>query len=221
MKLILIPDNLEHPFSSASRPKVAISIPGDDYTINEILEKLVTPALVAMSFCPRTIQEGYHDADVVGPEAPAGRPTTLILPPLPPAPEGFESWTEPELVPDDTRPCRGTMGFFHARPGSPDTDWIVCSDGTFGGATDYPVYFIRALEAQPEFPDAPEPPIGFTVAGFDCVLEGWFESEDVMYTYRGHSWFPTAYINGSDVWYALRTGSETQRTVLALLAARP
>lgn len=66
MKLILIPDNPKSTFGGPLRPKVAISIPGDDHTIHDILEKLVTPALVAMSFHPQTIQDGYRDAEVMG-----------------------------------------------------------------------------------------------------------------------------------------------------------
>lgn len=66
MKLILIPDNPKRPFGGSLRPKVAISIPGDDHTIHDILEKLVTPVLVAMSFHPQTIQDGYRDAEVMG-----------------------------------------------------------------------------------------------------------------------------------------------------------
>jgi hypothetical protein len=66
MKLILIPDNPVCPFGIANRPKIAISIPGDDYTTHDILEKLVTPALVAMSFHPQTIFDGYRSAEVLG-----------------------------------------------------------------------------------------------------------------------------------------------------------
>lgn len=66
MKLILIPDNPVCPFGVANRPKIAISIPGDDYTIHEILEKLVTPALVAMSLHPQTVLDGYRSAEVQG-----------------------------------------------------------------------------------------------------------------------------------------------------------
>ena len=66
MKLILIPDNPVCPFEVANRPKIAISIPGDDYTIHDILEKLVTPALAAMLFHPQTIFDGYRSAEVQG-----------------------------------------------------------------------------------------------------------------------------------------------------------
>lgn len=72
MKLILIPDNPMCPFGVANRPKIAISIPGDDYTIHDILEKLVTPALVAMSFHPQTIFDGYREARVMGAQDDAG-----------------------------------------------------------------------------------------------------------------------------------------------------
>lgn len=96
MKLILIPDNPVCRLGVANRPKIAISIPGDDHTIHDILEKLVTPALVAMSFHPQTIFDGYRSAEVMGAreaEETAAIPDDLTewsTPPgAPTPPEGF------------------------------------------------------------------------------------------------------------------------------------
>ena len=91
MKLILIPDNPVCPFGVANRPKIAISIPGDDYTIHDILEKLVTPALVAMSLHPQTVLDGYREAQVMGARDEESDDLTEWSPPpgAPEPPEGF------------------------------------------------------------------------------------------------------------------------------------
>lgn len=91
MKLILIPDNPVCPFGVANRPKIAISIPGDNYTVHDILEKLVTPALVAMLFHPQTISDGYHDAQVMGArdEEEKAAPEWREEPDAPTPPEGY------------------------------------------------------------------------------------------------------------------------------------
>lgn len=152
MKLILIPDNPACPFGVANRPKIAISIPGDDYTIPDILEKLVTPALVAMLFHPQTIFEGYRDAQVMG------------------AREAEES--------DDL------------------TEWSTP-------------------------PDAPTPPEGFTVVGrgLDMGEDLEFPLEDLRYSYQGVIWYSTHLVNGYEVWYAARNGSETLAKLQAHAAA--
>lgn len=157
MKLILIPDNPACPFGVANRPKIAISIPGDDYTIHDILEKLVTPALIAMSFHPQTIFEGYRDAQVMG----------------------AREAEEDVATPDDL------------------TEWSTP-------------------------PDAPAPPEGFTIVGcgLDMGEDLEFPLEDLRFSNRGVIWTSTHLVNGYDIWYAARNGSETLAKLQAHVAAQ-
>ena len=161
MKLILIPDNPACPFSNAQRPKVAISIPGDDHTIYDILDKLVTPALVAMSFHPQTIQDGYREAQVMGARADEADPDDLT---------GWAK-SEPEL---------------------------------------------------PAHPGTPTIPGGFTVVGYGVDLgeELEFNIGDLVFSASGSIWNPTYLVNGYNVWYAARNGSETLAKIQSILAAR-
>lgn len=165
MKLILIPDNPVSPFGGPPRPKVAISIPGDDHTIHDIIEQLVTPALVGMSFHPQTIQDGYDEARVMGArdpgesddgrcwsEDPAPAPASPAFPDLPPVPAGYDGWSEPELCPAETKRIEGQMAFFHDS-GEPEDHgrWFQTDYGEYGGPVSLnSVYFIRAVRNQSE-----------------------------------------------------------------------
>lgn len=66
---------------------------------------------------------------------------------------------------------------------------------------------------------APEPPEGFTVVGFDLQAEGTFDFDDLKYTIPGENWISTHLVNGHEVWYAARNGSETLAKLQAHVAA--
>lgn len=148
MKLILIPSD------PSFGPRVSIAIPGDGFTIDTVIDQLITPALIAFGFAPATVRDGYENADVPGEPVPEVH--ELVAP----------------------RPY---------------------DDGGNG---------------------PPPPPDGFTVLGFNLRIDyARLPSgrDDLRYTYRGPDWYGTPYVNGCDVWYAVRTGSETHHKIQAIL----
>ncbi len=223
MKLILVPSNPNH------GPRVAISVPQDGGDIDEFLSQVVAPALVAFGYHPQTIQDAMHRVDVPGAEDEeplepddltewSTTPEPAVdLPELPPVPKGFDSWSEPALVPQRSRPCEGPMGFFHADPDFPDDDWIVSTGGTYGGPTHYPVYFIKAA-AKPVAKFPCDPPEGFTIVGYNVSTDERHPDGELLW-HDTFAWHETNRASGDYVWYAARTGSETLAKLQAHLAA--
>lgn len=146
MKLILTPTDPSY------GPKVAISGHYDGACIQDVIDTLVTPALIAFGFHPANIRDAYENADVPQ-EAPRREPELEYwetpseprYPELPPVPEGFTEWTFPRLTSDlnATKCVVGTMAFFHDN--GEDEDWILSTSGTYGGTNTHPVYYIHAI----------------------------------------------------------------------------
>ena len=71
--------------------------------------------------------------------------------------------------------------------------------------------------------DAPAPPEGFTIVGYNIDCPGphdtLWDDEDLVW-WNCAVWIPTRFASGGDVWYAARNGSETLAKLQAHLAAR-
>jgi len=71
-------------------------------------------------------------------------------------------------------------------------------------------------------PGSPTPPGGFTIVGYGVDLgeELEFNIGDLVFSASGSIWTPTHLVNGYNVWYAARDGSDTLATIQSILAAR-
>ena len=60
MKITIEPTEKHEP--GVNYPTVTMQLPGDDFMVDELLDELIKPALVAWGYSPELVEEAFGDA---------------------------------------------------------------------------------------------------------------------------------------------------------------